>query len=78
MFLFDELQESRGLGLLDQLERRVMLERREQAARDVVGLTRAERALQDLFGILDATLVDVFEGDRALVRLLNDGVALLE
>jgi len=55
-----------------------VFERREQAARDIVGLTGTERAFQDLLGIFDTAFVDVLEGDRALIRFLNDGVALLD
>ena len=78
MFVLNELQQLRRLGLLDQLERIAVLERGEQPVRHVVGLARAERTLQNLLGVLDAAFVDVLEGDRALIRFGDDRVALLE
>jgi hypothetical protein len=67
MLFFDELEQLSRLGLLDEFERIIVFERGEESAGDVVGLTRAERALEDLLGVLDAAFVDVLERDRALV-----------
>src|ERR1700681_29864 len=78
MLFFDELEQLRRLGLLHQLERIAVLERREQTVGHVVGLAGAERALQDLLRVFDPALVDVLEGDRALVGFLDDGVAALD
>ena len=78
MFFADELEQLAGLGLLDELERVAVLERREQPVRHVVGLAGAERPLEDFLGVLDAALVDVLEGDRALVGLGDDRVALVD
>ena len=78
MFVLDELQQLRGFGLLDEFERIAVLERGEQPRGHVVGLAGAEAALENLLGVLDAAFVDVLERDRALIGLLDDGVALLD
>ena len=67
-----------GSVVLHELERVAVLERGEQPVRHVVGLAGAERTLEDLLGVLDPALVDVLEGDRALVRFGDDGVALVD
>src|SRR5579875_2931942 len=76
MLVLDEFQQLTRFGVFDQLERVAVLERREELVRHVVGLTGAERTLQDLLGVLDAAFVDIFQRDRALIRLLDDRIAL--
>ncbi len=55
-----------------------MLERGKQPRGHVIGLTRAEAALENLLGVLDTAFVDVLERDRALIGFLNDRVALFD
>ena len=78
MFFADELEQLSRLGLLDEFERIAVLEGGEEPVRHVVGLAGAERPFENFLGVLDAALVDVLEGDRALVGFGDDRVAFVD
>ncbi len=78
MFFADELEQLARFGLLDEFERVAVLEGSEQPVRHVVGLAGAERTLENFLGVLDAALVDVLEGDGALVGFGDDRVAFVD